>query len=451
MALALICGSARSVLLRNPKVALLLALVMSGSIWFYVQRVLIPYQEADAAAHGRPRGILSDLYPRWVGTRELLLNHRDPYSPEVTREIQRGYYGRVLDPNRPEDPKDEQRFAYPVYVVFFLAPTVTSPFPAVRLGFRWALEILTAMSVLLWLRVLRWRPSRTTLAILLMLALSSWAAVQGVKLQQLSLLVGSLIAASAALLTGGQLFLAGVFLALASVKPQLLVLPVAWLMLWVLGDWRERQPLFWGFTVSLAVLVGGGEYLLPGWVGRFAAAVVAYEHYTGGGSLLDVLATRTGGTVLTILSLLGTAAVGWRLRRVPADSPAFSLVTALSLAVTVVVVPMMAPYNHVLLLPAVLLIARSWDYLWQRNVLTRVICTCAVVIVFWQWLASFGLVVASLVLPAASVQKAWAVPLWTSIGVPLIILPLLASLVLGTLPQGKRLARSADDMDVAPA
>ena len=70
-------------------------------MWFYVERILVPYQIADAAAHGRPRGNLSDLYPRWLGARELLLHHRNPYSADITIEIQKGYYGRALDPARP--------------------------------------------------------------------------------------------------------------------------------------------------------------------------------------------------------------------------------------------------------------------------------------------------------------------------------------------------------------
>src|SRR5205807_3730301 len=114
---------------------------------------------ADAAAHGKPRGNLSDLYPRWLGSRELLLHHSDPYSLELTQEIQTGYYGRPLDPARPNDPKDEQRFAYPVYVTFLLAPTIYMPFQTVQEGFRWLLVILTAATVPLWLRALTWRPS----------------------------------------------------------------------------------------------------------------------------------------------------------------------------------------------------------------------------------------------------------------------------------------------------
>ena len=90
---------------------LLISFLCAAGVWLYAQRVLIPYQMADAAAYNRPRGNLSDLYPRWIGARELLLHGRSPYSADVTREIQAGYYGRVLDPSRPADPKDQQAFA----------------------------------------------------------------------------------------------------------------------------------------------------------------------------------------------------------------------------------------------------------------------------------------------------------------------------------------------------
>src|SRR5208283_2323024 len=132
---------------------LLLAILCAAGVWLYASRVLIPYQISDAAMHGRPRGNLSDLYLHWVGARELLLNGRDPYGPDVTREIQQGYYGRPLDPARPADPRD-QRFAYPVYVVFCLAPTIHLPFEIVRRGFFWVLLGLTVATIPLWLRVL---------------------------------------------------------------------------------------------------------------------------------------------------------------------------------------------------------------------------------------------------------------------------------------------------------
>src|SRR5258708_29099263 len=90
------------------------AVLAAASMWFYFDQILVAYQVADAAQQERPRGNLSDLYPRWLGARELLLHHRNPYGDDITMEIERGYYGRVLDPNRPNDPKDRQGFAYPL-------------------------------------------------------------------------------------------------------------------------------------------------------------------------------------------------------------------------------------------------------------------------------------------------------------------------------------------------
>ena len=107
------------------------AFALMAGMRAYFRTVIIPAQETDAAVHDKPRGNLSDLYPRWLGARELLLNHRDPYSDEVTGDIQRGVWGRTLDPKNPNDPQDEMRFAYPLYVVFLLAPTVTLQFESV--------------------------------------------------------------------------------------------------------------------------------------------------------------------------------------------------------------------------------------------------------------------------------------------------------------------------------
>jgi len=414
-------------LLKNSRFGLLLALLFAGSMWFYVQRVLVPYQKADAAAHGRPRGNLSDLYPRWLGTRELLLHHRNPYSAEVTRDIQSGYYGRPLDPSRADDPKDQQGFAYPLHVIFLLAPTAGVPFPEVQDAFRWLLVILTLASVFLWLRVLRWRPSTTVTAILIVLTFGSYAVVQGIKLQQLTLVVSALLAGCAAALVAGHLSLAGFLLALATIKPQL-ALPVAgWLTLWAVSGWRRRQIFVWSFGLTTAIFVAASEYIQPGWFGEFRGAVAAYRQYTGGaGSLLDVLATPALGRVIAAAAVIGVAVTGWKVRHAAHDSAAFSTMMALVLAVTLVIVPTFAPYNQILLLPAAFLIVRSWHELWSRNRLTRIACGLALLVVFWPWLASSGLMLASIFLPASSVQKAWAAPLYTSLGIPLVILGLLA-------------------------
>ena len=420
----------------KPQLVVFFALVLGASMWFYVQRVLIPYQVTDAVAHGRPRGNLSDLYPRWLGARELLLHHRDPYSPEVTREIQIGYYGRELDSGRPNDPRDQQGFAYPAYVVFLLAPTVRLPFQIVSAGFRWLLVILTGASVLLWLRVLQWRPPAWMTVAIIILTLGSFPAAQGIKLQQLSLLVSGLIAASMAALSAGYLFAAGVLLALATIKPQLVVPLAAWLVFWSAAQWKSRQRFFWGFVLTLAVLAGGAELILPGWIRRFLAALAAYRQYTArGGSLLNVLLTPAWGYPLALVLLLGVALVCWRIGRAPVGTEDFALTVALVLTVTIVVIPMFAPYNQLLLLPGVLLMIRHWKDL-QKTLLGRFGSGIAIVIIGWPWACSAGLVLASAVLPPATAQRAWAMPLYTSLYIPLAVLALLVLLVFGRLRSG---------------
>ncbi|MGB6330656.1 MAG: hypothetical protein WBF41_02725, partial [Candidatus Sulfotelmatobacter sp.] len=59
---------------RKAQIGLILAVVAAASMWFYVNRILVGFQVADAALRERPRGNLSDLYPRWLGARELLLH-----------------------------------------------------------------------------------------------------------------------------------------------------------------------------------------------------------------------------------------------------------------------------------------------------------------------------------------------------------------------------------------
>jgi hypothetical protein len=412
--------------LNHPKAGVMLALLFTGSMWFYVERVLVPHQQRTSVVEDRPRGNLSDLYPRWLGARELLLHHRDPYSPEVTREIQAGYYGRPLDPSRPGDPKDKQGFAYPVYVVFLLALTVKLPFPLVQAVFRWLLVALVAVTVLLWLRVLRWQVSVAVKVTLLVFTFGAFGVVQGIELQQLSLLVSALLAVCAVLLLEGHQLSAGIILAFATIKPQLVWLLAGWLFLWAVSDVRRRQKFLWGFCITFALLVSGAEVLLPGWLGEFRRALAEYRQYTGGAySLLEVLLTPAWGRVLNGAIVCAAAALSWRLRHESAGSPRFAFVLSVVLATTVVVAPTFAPYNQLLLLPAVVLVLSHWDRFGKTSG-RRLARALAGAMVGWPWITAFALMIASLFLSPVSIQRAWAVPLLTSLGIPLAVLTALA-------------------------
>jgi Glycosyltransferase family 87 len=406
-------------------VVLALAALASLSTWFYMNRILRAQQIADAAAHSRPRGNLSDLYPRWLGARELLRRGRNPYSAEITREIQQGYYGRTLDPGRADDPQDQQGFAYPAYVVFLLAPTVDLSFDLVQKDFRGLLVGVAVASVLLWLYVLRWKPSPGTALIFMVLMLGWLPMGQGIKLQQLSLLVAGLLAGCGACLAGGWLLLAGGLLALATIKPQLTWPLVLWLLFWAGSEWRSRRRFVFGFGLVLLLLLGGAQLILPGWLPMFAEAIERYHRYTHNQSVLAWLFGSIAGRMVEAVSVLFCALCIWRMRREPASSAVFGRAFALVLALTVLIVPMFAPYNQVLLAPAIFALLRSESS--REPVLPAVRLARAVggVLLVWPWMATLGLSLAYIWLTPGVRQRVWPMPFYSNFMVPVFIFGLI--------------------------
>jgi hypothetical protein len=429
---------------KRPIFVALLAALAAASMWIYANQILRAHQVAEAAAHQRPRGNLSDLYPRWLGARELLLHRKNPYHSDITREIQVGYYGRPIDPRRPNDPKDQQAFAYPLYVVFVLAPTVGLPFAVAQRGFFWLLVALTAASVPMWLRTMGWRLPITSQLVWILLALGSFPAVQGLKLQQLTLLVAALVAASMMAIVERHFVWAGILLAVASIKPQLLLLLAAWLLIWVLGKWGERRSLLWSFLISMAVLFLASELLLPGWIHEFQAASAAYLQYTGGGrSVLDELLTPLWGRIVSVIFVSMAFMLLWRARSGDERSLEFQWSFPFVLATTLLVIPMSALYNQLFLLPGVMLVLHSIRRLQQESAISRFLLILAGISVIWPWLAAAVLVIATLFLPAGTVQRGWAMPLYTSTVIPVAIAGLL-------LVSRKVLVREATDGAVQP-
>lgn len=406
-------------LFRSEAFLTLAAILCGAGGWLYVERVVIPQQILDAVAHDRPRGNFSDLYPRWIGAKELLQNHRDPYTQEVSREIQAGYYGRPLDPSRPNDPRDEAGFAYPVYVVFYLAPVIGLPFTVVQKSFFWILVAVTVASIPLWLRILRWQVPWWLQISFIALTLGSLAAVQGLKLQQISLLVAGLVALAIALLVSGRPSAAGIVLALVTVKPQLVLLLIVWLGMWILADWRNRFRWAVSFLGTLCVLCIASELLLPHWIPRFWRAIGEYQHYTGNRSVLENSVSAPWSWALEILTLAALFCACWHERHRSISSPSFSTIVSLVLAATVLLVPTSAQYNQVLLIPAVLCVVRDRSVIWRRNAVNRVLFSIMLGLLLWPWVASTVLAGMSFVVSRATLSRFWAAPIWTAPQIPL--------------------------------
>lgn len=387
-------------------------------MYFYWSRVP---QNIDAiapsvTARSHP---LTDLYAQWFGTRELLLHHRDPYSDDVARELQVAYYGKNLDPAEAVHPSHQQRFAYPLYIAFLLAPTVRMDFHTVQIIFSWLFAAVTASALPLWARAMRLRLPPADFAIGLIVTFTSIPVMQGLGLLQFGLLVAALLAAAAAAVVSGRLFLAGVLLAIATIKPQMSLLAILWFALWLLGDWRGRRSLFFGFAATLLALVGAAELLLRGWVMRFLTAMVEYEKHTHATSLLGIYLPSALHWLVAIAGLFIVATYAWRARQQPSDSTSFVLSLAFTLSLTLLIIPtVVPPFNHILLLPVVLLAIRHWEMLQGRDRLFRFASSVLCSIALLPWLFALVVTIGLLLRPLKGLLKIWFAPLNASLALP---------------------------------
>ncbi len=412
----------------RPRLLLFFATVLAFSMWFFVDRVWAPPGEVH----------FSDLYQSWYASHELLLHHRDPYSAQVSHEIQSWIYGH---PVSAKDARNENRFAYPLYFTLVLAPTVKLPFSAVEGIFRWLMPLLAIATALLWVATLGWRCSRPILGALVLLSLGNFPVLESVYLQQPGLIAGTFLAGAGAALASGRLGLAGVLLALATCKPQLCVPLALWLLLWAASGWRSRKNLVWGFAVTLLLLVGVTEILLPGWIGEFLAGLAAYQRYTGNFSILALLFANAGGTIASIGLVLAVAAAAWKMRHEPADSTRFQFGFCLVLALTVVVIPTMYPTSQIVLVPAVFWLAKNAQELWGAGRAVRLGLVGVLSLLVWPWIGSLVYLALDPLVGVDRLREYWLLPLSTILVFPLGVLTLFAILIPSLLELGKRLTR----------
>jgi hypothetical protein len=401
---------------RKHQALLFLSAFLAFCMWFYVDRVWAPPSEMH----------YSDIYPSWYGTRELLLHHRDPYGPEVSQEIQVWNYGRAL---RPGEQKNQLRFAYPLYIGFLLAPFVGLPFPQVVRIFRWILPVCALISALWWLSMLRWRSSRALLGSLMLLSFGNFPVLESIYLQQPVMLSATFLAGAGACLTAGYLGLAGVLLALATTKPQLTALLAAWFLVWAASDWRSRQALIWGFSLTMLVLLGVSQLLLPHWIPEFLAGIVAYQEYTGNFSLLRLLFGSAGSVVVSVGLIAGLAVLSWKTRHKPASSRGFMFVSCAALTVTVVVMPALYPTYEVILLAPIFLLLQEFSAVWSAGRAARLAIVALACLVGWQWVGACAMTIGGAVVPLEVLRKWWILPVGSLIFVPISLLICLAILI----------------------
>jgi hypothetical protein len=157
----------------------------------------------------------------------------------------------------------------------------------------------------------------------------------------------------------------------------------------------------------------------------FAEAVGDYHRYTQNQSVLEVLVPWVySGKLLAIVAGLGCASVLWKLRDRAADTAEFGAAAGLVMSLTVLVVPMYAPYNQVLLLPAILVLIRDRARVLPRSRYWRLSYLVGALLVGWQWAASLNLSACYLVGARSWALEHWTLPFFSTFALPVWIFAL---------------------------
>jgi len=326
-------------------VVIVFALLASGS--FYEEHFVGEFaQKAIQWQHPGVGG--GDLYSPWFAAKAAL-HGVDPYSAPVTRQIQIDVYGHPLPA---ETTWSKFSFIYPAHIILVLAPLTLVPWHILYPLFPWIGFPCVALGTFLWLRLYQPALNLQTQLLVAGLSVISWPAITAWGLQP-TIYIAFVLALAALCFHRGADFTAGVFLAIGTVKPHLVLLLIAYLSVIAV---RERRFRFLaGFAITLAVLLAASLCLVPDWIPHW---IEASRHDAILKPLPIALAGYRVGAVLWVALLAATALRIWKVAMDLRVKEAFIYGVALLLTTTICLIPW-TPwmiYNDLLLIPAILLL-----------------------------------------------------------------------------------------------
>lgn len=309
----------------------------------------------------------NDFLVHWFGTRKWLQEDVSPYDESVSLALQQMIYGHPADPAKGED---KNYVVYPLYSVLFIAPFSLLEYTLARALWMTVLEVCLVGLVLVSLRLTRWRTPLWMTALLVVFSLTWYHGMR-------TLILGQFAGVNALMIALGLYFIAlrqdvpaGVFLALATIKPNMVALLIPFLLLWALS--RGRFRFIFATLGTLSLLVVGAMALMPDWPLQWVLRVIEYPRYTayiGIDSPLSYLAGLTPAIQQTLNGALHVALGLYLLAEwVQAwgkDERRMLWVAALTMVVTNLVAYRTATPNYLMLMPVLFLIFSVWEQRWK--------------------------------------------------------------------------------------
>ncbi|MBW8011163.1 MAG: DUF2029 domain-containing protein [Chloroflexi bacterium] len=307
----------------------------------------------------------NDFTPRWLGTRLFITEGLSPYSQNTTDEIQDFFYGRTA---RGEE--DRALFVYPHYSMLVFAPfSLVEDYPQARALWMAVLETSILIISFISLSLTRWRPSLVVFGVYILFNLSWYHAVRPIINGNAAVVVALFISMAFLAIRAGQDMYAGAMLALASIKPQMVILLIPFVIYWAYskGRWRLLGSIIGGLLILVIVSL----LIERDWIIQNLRQVINYPEYSPPGStgaIFSVWWPETGrqlswalNGVLVILLIREWLAVYGK------SFHWFLWSASLTLVVTNLIGITTATANYIALIPALTLVLSVWEKRWGRS------------------------------------------------------------------------------------
>jgi Glycosyltransferase family 87 len=308
----------------------------------------------------------NDSIARYYGTQAWLFDGLNPYSEEASQRGQIASYGRLAN----DTGEDKTHFYYPFYVVLFYIPVVWLDWNWARAVGMVVLEVSLVSTTIFSARAFRWSPPPWLMAVTVIWSVVFYHGARTVILWQFAGLVAALIAISLWAIKTRRDVLAGICLALATVKPQMMFIIVPMIGLWCLSARRWR--LAGSLAVSMMVLLGISFLLVPSWLTDMLAQLQVYSSFTEIGSPMNIIThiifPALGDSVEWVINFLLLGWLFWEWWQVMrGDTGRFDWVIALALVITNMVALRTATTNYVMMIPTLIYLFMLAAHRWKTK------------------------------------------------------------------------------------
>ncbi|MBE0685552.1 MAG: DUF2029 domain-containing protein, partial [Anaerolineaceae bacterium] len=307
----------------------------------------------------------NDFLVHWVGTQTFVKEGISPYSDNVALRIQKLVYGRPAQVG-----EHELRVAYPFYSIFLFFPfSLIEDFTVARALWMTVLELLVIISTIMMIRMVNWKPNFLISFLLIVFSLFWYHALRSIINGNAVVFILFLVTLSIYAINHKQDELAGICLALITIKPQVVFAFILFLVFWSLSN-RRYKVIFW-FLGTLAAIILLSSFILPSWLMEFIREVFRYPGYNPPGTPSNALAEilpgigRQLGIILSVLSAL-ILLIEWLIGRFSREFK-FFWISSLTLVLGQWLNIQTDPGNFLIMFPAVILILRIIEDRWKSS------------------------------------------------------------------------------------